>query len=112
MFPNNQIEEITPTELKRRRDAGEDLQVIDVREQREYDYAQIPNSKLIPLGEIVNRMSEIDENRETVVSCHHGSRSAQAIFLLTRAGFKGTLLNHKGGIDAYSNEVDPNVPKY
>jgi rhodanese-related sulfurtransferase len=106
------MNEITPTELKQLLDAGDDVQIIDVREQNEYDVARLPNSKLIPLGQIVNRMSEIDTERDTVVHCKGGGRSARAIEALQRAGFKGKLSNLKGGIGAWSNEVDPSVPKY
>jgi adenylyltransferase/sulfurtransferase len=104
--------EITPTELKQQLDAGKDVQIIDVREQKEYDVARIPNAKLIPLGEVVNRMAEIDTTRDTVVHCKGGGRSARAIEALRRAGFTGKLTNLKGGIAAWSTEVDPSVPKY
>jgi molybdopterin/thiamine biosynthesis adenylyltransferase/rhodanese-related sulfurtransferase/molybdopterin converting factor small subunit len=107
-----QMEEITATELKQRLDRGDDLQLIDVREPNEYDIARIPGTQLIPLGQVVNRMSEIDEGRETVVHCKGGVRSAKAIEDLTRSGFKGKLVNLKGGITAWSNDVDPSVPKY
>jgi adenylyltransferase/sulfurtransferase len=106
------MEEITATELKQRLDRGDDIQIIDVREPNEYDIARLPDSKLIPLGQVANRMSEIDPSRETVVHCKMGGRSARAIETLTRAGFAGRLLNLKGGITAWSNEVDPSVPKY
>jgi len=106
------MEEITATELKERIDRGDDLQIIDVREPNEYDIARIPGTKLIPLGQVTERMGEIDEGRETVVHCKGGVRSARAIEALTRSGFKGKLLNLKGGITAWSNDVDPSVPKY
>ena len=106
------MEEITATELKQRIDRGDDLQIIDVREPNEYDIARIPNTTLIPLGQVTERMGEIDEERETVVHCKGGVRSAKAIEALTRSGFKGKLVNLKGGITAWSNEVDPSVPKY
>ena len=106
------MQEITATELKQKIDAGEDVQIVDVREQKEYDIAKIPNTKLIPLGQILNRMDEIDASKETVVHCKGGGRSAQAIEALQRAGFQGELKNLKGGITAWSNEVDPTVPKY
>jgi adenylyltransferase/sulfurtransferase len=107
-----QMEEITATELKQRLDRGDRIQIIDVREPNEYEIARIPGTKLIPLGQVVNRAGEIDENRETVVHCKGGVRSARAIEALTRSGFKGKLVNLKGGITAWSNEVDPSVPKY
>lgn len=106
------MEEITATELKARLDRGDDIQIIDVREPNEFDIARIPNSTLIPLGQIVARIREIDAERETVVHCKLGGRSAKAIEALTRSGFKGKLVNLKGGITAWSNEVDPSVPKY
>ena len=110
--PTQQIPEITATELKQRLDSGEDIQIIDVREAHEVAIATIPNTTHIPLGQVLNRMSEIDPNRETVVHCKMGGRSAKAIEALKRSGFKGSLLNLKGGITAWSNEVDPSVPKY
>jgi adenylyltransferase/sulfurtransferase len=109
---NQLMPEITAVELKQRLDKGDDIQIIDVREPNEYQAARLPNSIHIPLGQIVNRMSEIDERRETVVHCKMGGRSAKAIEALKRAGFNGQLTNLKGGITAWSNEVDPNVPKY
>ena len=106
------MQTITASELKTRMDAGDDIQLIDVRQPDEYAFARIDGAKLIPLGEIMNRMSELDENRETVVHCKMGGRSARAIEFLERAGYKGSLKNLAGGITAWSNEVDPRVPKY
>ncbi len=106
------LEEITATEFKERLNRGDSLQIIDVREPNEYDIARIPDSRLIPLKEVVGRMSEIDAARETVVHCKGGVRSAKAINALREAGFTGKLLNLKGGITAWSDEVDPRVPKY
>ena len=106
------IEEISATDLKRRMDAGEDIQLIDVRQPEEWAFAKIEGAKLIPLGEIMKRMNEIDHNRETVLHCKMGMRSARAVEALQQAGFKGNLKNLKGGITAWSNEVDPKVPKY
>ncbi len=107
-----QLEEITATELKARLDRGDDLQVIDVREPNEFEIAKMPGTKLIPLGQVVNRMNEIDSSRETVVHCKGGVRSAKAIEALKNAGFAGPMINLKGGITAWSDEVDPAVPKY
>src|SRR6184192_3672675 len=106
------MEEITATELKQRLDQGDDIQIIDVREPHEYEIGAIPNSKLIPLGQVLNRMNEIDPGRKTVMHCKIGGRSAKAIEALQRAGFPGHLINLKGGITAWSNDVDPRVPKY
>jgi adenylyltransferase/sulfurtransferase len=107
-----QMEEITASELKQRLDRGDDIQIIDVREPNEYDIARIPGARLIPLGEVVNRQEEIDPSRETVVHCKGGARSARAIDALTRSGFRGRLVNLKGGIAAWSTDVDPSVPRY
>ncbi|MCP9493342.1 MAG: molybdopterin-synthase adenylyltransferase MoeB [Pyrinomonadaceae bacterium MAG19_C2-C3] len=106
------MQEITATELKQRLDKGDDIQIIDVREPHEHDIAHLENAKLIPLAQVVNRMDEIDASRDTVVHCKGGSRSAKAIEALKSAGFTGNLSNLKGGIGAWSNDVDPSVPKY
>ena len=106
------IEEISATDLKRRMDAGEDIQLIDVRQPEEWAFAKIEGAKLIPLGEILNRMGELDETRETILHCKAGMRSARGVEALQRAGYKGELRNLRGGITAWSNEVDPKVPKY
>lgn len=106
------MQEITASELKSRMDAGDDIQLIDVRQPDEYDFAKIEGAKLIPLGDIVKRMDELDESRETVIHCKMGGRSAKAIEVLQRAGYKGELKNLKGGITAWSNDVDPKIPKY
>lgn len=106
------IEEISATDLKRRMDAGEDIQLIDVRQPEEWAFAKIDGAKLIPLGEILNRIGEIDQHRETVLHCKMGMRSAKAVEALQHAGFKGDIKNLKGGITAWSNEVDASVLKY
>ncbi len=105
-------EEITASSLKARLDNGENIQIIDVREPHEFEIASIPNTILIPLGEIALRSLEIDSSRTTVVHCKGGVRSAKAIESLRAVGFSGTLINLKGGIGAWSDEVDPSVPKY
>ena len=106
------LDEITAGELKQRIDDGQDLQIVDVREPFEYDIARIAGTKLIPLGQVVARMNEIDPSRETVVHCKAGVRSAKAIVALKQAGYSGRLINLKGGITAWSDEVDPSVAKY
>lgn len=108
-----ELEEITATELDQWFKGQVDFQLIDVREEFEYEIAKINGSKLIPLGDIVNRICEVGkEGKTTVVQCKGGVRSAKAIRYLQDAGFKGRLINLKGGITAWSEEVDPNVPKY
>ena len=110
--PTQSMSEITATELKERLDKGDDIQIIDVREASEVAVAKLPNTIHIPLAQVVNRMSEIDPNRETVVHCKMGGRSARAIQALQQSGFSGKLSNLIGGITAWSNDVDPSVPKY
>jgi rhodanese-related sulfurtransferase len=107
-----QMPEITATELKQRIDNGDDIQIVDVREAHEVAVASIPNTIHIPLGQILERMSEIDSDKETIVHCKMGGRSAKAIEALKRSGFAGNLINLKGGITAWSNDVDPTVPRY
>ena len=109
---NGTMPQITATELKQRLDNGDDIQIVDVREDHELAVAKMPNTIHIPLAQILSRMSEIDPNRETVVHCKMGGRSAAAIAALKRAGFTGNLINMTGGITAWSNDVDPSVPKY
>jgi adenylyltransferase/sulfurtransferase len=106
------MREITVKELKAKMDAGENIQLIDVRQPNEYEFARIEGAKLIPLAEVLNRMDEIDETKETIVQCHAGGRSARAIMALEQAGFKGELKNLRGGITAWSEEIDPSIPKY
>jgi adenylyltransferase/sulfurtransferase len=106
------MEEITPAELKQRLDNGDDIQIVDVREDNEVAIGRIPNSIHIPLGQILSRMKDIDPSRETVVHCKMGGRSARAIEALQRSGYQGKLINLKGGILRWSDEVDPSVPTY
>jgi molybdopterin/thiamine biosynthesis adenylyltransferase/rhodanese-related sulfurtransferase len=104
------IAEITPRDLKARQDRGDDLFILDVREPHEYQICNL-HGKLIPLGELPRRVAELDTSREMVVYCRSGKRSADAIRFLQKAGFK-KLLNLKGGVLAWSDEVDPTMPKY
>ncbi len=106
------MQEITASELKAELDAGADIQLIDVRQPDEYAFAKIDGAKLIPLGEIIARMDELNPSRETVIHCKMGGRSARAIEALERSGFKGSMKNLVGGITSWSNEVDPKIPKY
>ena len=106
------MEEISAKDLAARLKVGEDVQIIDVREPHEYETARLEGSKLIPLAQVVSRMSELDESREAVVHCKMGGRSAKAIEALKAAGYKGPLTNLRGGITAWSTDVDPSVPRY
>jgi sulfur-carrier protein adenylyltransferase/sulfurtransferase len=106
-----EILEMSPHELKRRMDAGEPFELIDVREPFEYEIARIDAAKLIPLGEISERLDELSGEQPIVVHCHSGTRSAQATRLLQQRGF-ANVYNLEGGIDAWSDQIDPSVPKY
>jgi sulfur-carrier protein adenylyltransferase/sulfurtransferase len=106
----NGIPQITVADLKRRIDAGEDLFILDVREPFEYQIANI-GGKLIPQGEVPQRLSEIERDREIVVQCKSGSRSQRIAEFLKQAGYP-KVVNLAGGIIAWSNEIDPTVPKY
>ncbi len=105
------IPEITPAEVKKKMDAHEPFVLIDVREPHEYQICRIPGSKLIPLGEVPKRMSELNSADEFVVHCRSGMRSAKAVDFLMKSGFR-KIHNLKGGILAWSDQVDPSVPKY
>jgi sulfur-carrier protein adenylyltransferase/sulfurtransferase len=107
----SEIPEITPVELKQMMDEGRDFRLVDVREPHEFDICRIPGSVLIPLGDVPARMNELDSAQEIVVHCRSGARSARAVEFLRKAGFS-RIHNLKGGILAWSDQVDPSVPKY
>lgn len=102
---------ISVQELKRRRVARTPLTLLDVREPYELELAQIDGAKLIPLGEVEDRAGEIDRSKDVVVFCHAGVRSARAVQILQRSGFTN-IYNLEGGIDAWSEQIDPAVPRY
>jgi sulfur-carrier protein adenylyltransferase/sulfurtransferase len=108
--PDLKVPEITPRELKTRLDRGDDLFIVDVREPHEYQICNL-RGHLIPLGELPRRVHELDSSREIVAHCRSGKRSAEAVDFLRKAGFR-KILNLKGGILAWSDEVDTSVPKY
>jgi len=103
--------EIDAVALKARLDRGDKFQFIDVREPNEYQIAKIPGAKLIPLGDIPKRVGELDPNTEVIVHCKMGGRSAKACDFLRQSGFKN-VKNMLGGITAWSDKIDPSVPKY
>ena len=105
------IPRMSAHELKQKMDAREPFELIDVRETFEYEIARIDGARLIPLGEIAERADELRRDRPIVVHCHSGRRSAEAVRLLQQRGF-GNIYNLEGGIDAWSDQIDPGVPKY
>ncbi|QXD14115.1 molybdopterin-synthase adenylyltransferase MoeB [Rhodocaloribacter litoris] len=106
------VPEITVTELKARLDRGERPFILDVRKPHEYEIANL-GAPLIPVDELADRLDELAPYRdqEIIVHCRSGARSARAVKLLREHGFHGAV-NLKGGILAWSDEVDPGVPKY
>lgn len=105
------VPSVSVQELKRKMDARERLTLVDVRESWEYDIAQIAGSRLIPLGELEERLRELPHEGILVVQCHSGVRSEEGARLLQQAGF-ANVYNLEGGIEAWSKEVDPTVPRY
>jgi MoaD family protein len=106
-----EIPEVTVQELKARFDRGEDVYLLDVREPNEYQICRIPGATLIPLGELLSRTGELDRNRDLIVHCKMGGRSARAVALLKERGFT-RVRNLKGGILEWIDRVDPTQPKY
>ena len=102
---------ITPRELKERLDKGDRPVLLDVREPYEYSLAHLDGSVLIPLGTLPEKLGELSPDQEIVAYCHHGMRSADAVGFLLQQGFKN-VKNLVGGIDAWSVQVDPSIPRY
>jgi adenylyltransferase/sulfurtransferase len=103
--------DIDPVEVKAKIDRGDPFVLIDVREPHEYQICRIPYAKPIPLGDLPKRVNELDSADEIVAHCKSGMRSAKAVDFLKQAGFR-KVRNMKGGILAWSDKVDPTVPKY
>jgi sulfur-carrier protein adenylyltransferase/sulfurtransferase len=103
--------DIEPAEVKAKLDRGDKFTLIDVREPHEFQICRIPGSTLIPLGELPKRVSELDQQAEIVAHCKSGVRSGKAVDFLKQSGFRN-VRNMKGGIIAWSDKVDPTVPKY
>ena len=108
---NSNETETDVNELKRKIDAKEDFFLLDVREPNEYQIGKIPGSTLIPLGEVPQRVNEIPRDKEIIVHCKMGGRSAKAAAFLRQQGYKN-VKNLKGGILDWSDKIDPTVPKY
>ena len=105
------VPSVSVRELKQKMDAEEAFTLVDVREPYEYEIARIAGSRLIPLGELESRLSEIPRTGTLVLQCHSGARSEHAVRLLREAGFENAS-NLEGGIDAWSVEIDSAVPRY
>jgi rhodanese-related sulfurtransferase len=106
------VKDLSPAEFVARRAGGEAMSLLDVREDWEVGLAPVPSHVLhIPMGEISDRVKELDPNMETVVICRSGGRSAQVAQFLDRQGFK-SVSNLTGGILAWSRDLDPRIPQY
>ena len=106
------VAELTPREFLDRREGGEDMTLLDVREDWEVKLAPVPTPTIhIPLGEISDRVAELDPKKDIVVICRSGGRSAQVAQFLERQGF-GKVFNLSGGILAWSRVIDPRIPQY
>ena len=103
--------DLSPLDLHRRLQAGDDIQLIDVREEMEFEYCHLPGSQLVPLDELPRRAAEIRTEGPVVVICHHGVRSAHAAGYLRHLG-RTNVLNLRGGVDAWAAQVDPTFPVY
>jgi rhodanese-related sulfurtransferase len=104
------VAEITPTEFVARRERGESLTLLDVREEWELGVASVPNVVHIPMGEVADRLGELERGREVVVLCRSGRRSLQVANFLQQNGFQA--VNLAGGILAWSRELDATIPTY
>ncbi len=109
--PQPEVPTMTVHELKDMMDQHEDFLLLDVREPFEHDIARIEGSKLIPLGEVEKRMDELPKDKKIAVHCKSGGRSAKAVGALRQAGFND-VWNVARGITAWSEDIDPSVPKY
>lgn len=102
--------EISPVDVKKRRDAGEDLFILDVRQPEEHAICKIAGATLIPMNDIPSRLGELDPDREIVVHCKLGGRSSQVVAWLRQQGYKARNLT--GGIDAWATQIEPSMPRY
>ncbi len=109
----HEIPAMTVTDLKRRLERGDALTLIDVREPHEWDIANLEpyGARLIPLGLLPHRMHEIEAGEEIVLFCRTGGRSARALRYLRDAGYR-RLWNLEGGLHAWSDQIDPTMPRY
>ncbi|HLA75479.1 MAG TPA: rhodanese-like domain-containing protein [Gammaproteobacteria bacterium] len=106
------MHDYTAKELKAHLDTAEPAPLLlDVREPWEYELCHIQGSRLVPMGQIDSALDSLDADREIIVICHHGGRSQRVADYLERAGFTN-IANLTGGIDAWTNDVDPSLAKY
>ena len=104
------VSEITPSEFVARRERGDALTLLDVREDWELGVASVPNVVHIPMGQVADRLQELDRNTEIVVLCRSGRRSLEVAKFLQQNGYK--TVNLAGGILAWSRDLDATIPTY
>ena len=107
----NEVKTVTVQELKKMMDEKKDFQLIDVREQNEYDFCNI-GGELIPMGQIVKNIEKISKEKMVIMQCRSGSRSGRVVAALQAQYGYTNLYNLEGGILAWSEEIDPNIPQY
>ncbi|MEJ2003401.1 MAG: rhodanese-like domain-containing protein [Cyclobacteriaceae bacterium] len=105
------MKEVNVTELKDMMDRGDDFQLIDVREPHEYDICNL-DGKLIPMGQIPSSTDQIERDKPVIIYCRSGARSGQICEYLEKNFGYGNVYNLKGGVLAWSDEIDPSMPKY
>lgn len=105
------IKEISAEELKSKLDNGERITLIDVREMDEYKICHLEQAKLILLRQLPKHLNEIDKNQLTILYCHHGMRSAQAVMWLNQNGF-ANVVSLRGGIDEWAQKIEPEMERY
>ena len=104
-------QDIQPKQLHTWLESGQPVQLLDVREDHEYERCRIPGATLIPLGKLGARLDDLDRTLPVVAYCHYGGRSAKAARLLANAGF-AQVHNLAGGIEAWAQQIDASVPRY
>jgi adenylyltransferase/sulfurtransferase len=105
------VPSVTVEDLRASQQAGESVELLDVREAHEFEIVRIPGARSFPLSELPARLHELDSARTYTISCHHGIRSRQAFEFLRRAGF-ARLRILDGGVDAWAERIDPSLPRY
>ncbi|MCL4784453.1 MAG: rhodanese [Bryobacterales bacterium] len=106
--------EITVTDVKQLLDSGEAVKLIDVREPKEHQFCQVQGSELIPMGSVPQHLSRLEaqaDDAKLIVFCHHGMRSLNVVAWLREKGISNCV-SMAGGIEAWSLQVDPSVPRY
>ncbi|KAA3598031.1 MAG: rhodanese-like domain-containing protein [Calditrichaeota bacterium] len=103
--------EITCQELKSKIDNGDDFCLVDVREPHEFEISKIENSIKIPLGDLPSKLEEIPKDKEVIIHCRSGVRSANAVMFMSQAGYTN-IKNLVGGINYWAQTIDTNLPVY